>query len=82
MLDDQVEIERWNDLIRTNHYLRSSNVVGKALRCVVEVAGKWAALLSFSSAAYHLKRHATAALAGKHGSAGSASNCSLPTTAC
>ncbi|MCC5025542.1 MAG: hypothetical protein J6386_23415 [Candidatus Synoicihabitans palmerolidicus] len=40
LLDDQAEIERWNDLIRTHHYLRSSNVAGKALRCVVEVAGK------------------------------------------
>ncbi|MCC5024944.1 MAG: DUF4338 domain-containing protein [Candidatus Synoicihabitans palmerolidicus] len=54
MLDDQVEIERWNDLSRTHHYLCSSNVAGKALRYVVEMAGKWAALLSFSSAAYHL----------------------------
>ncbi|MCC5022002.1 MAG: DUF4338 domain-containing protein [Candidatus Synoicihabitans palmerolidicus] len=56
LLDDQAEIERWNDLIRTHHYLRSSNVAGKALRYVVEEAGKWAALLSFSSAAYHLER--------------------------
>ncbi|MCC5022965.1 MAG: hypothetical protein J6386_09310 [Candidatus Synoicihabitans palmerolidicus] len=30
-------------------------MAGKALRYVVEVAGKWAALLSFSSAVYHLK---------------------------
>ncbi|MCC5024303.1 MAG: DUF4338 domain-containing protein [Candidatus Synoicihabitans palmerolidicus] len=55
LLDDQAEIERWNDLIRTHHYLRSANVAGTALRYVVEVAGKWAALLSFSSAVYHLK---------------------------
>ena len=55
LLHEQADLERWNDLIRTHHYLRNANVAGKALRYVVEVGGKWAALLSFSSAAYHLK---------------------------
>ncbi|MCC5023028.1 MAG: hypothetical protein J6386_09655 [Candidatus Synoicihabitans palmerolidicus] len=40
LLDDQAEIERWNDLINTHHYLRSSNMAGKALHYVEEVAGK------------------------------------------
>ncbi len=39
LLHEQTDIERWKDLIRTHHYLRSSNVAGKALRYVVEVGG-------------------------------------------
>ena len=53
--DEKDDLERWDDLIKRFHYLGSSKIPGKVLRYVVEIGGDWVALLSFSSAALHLK---------------------------
>jgi len=39
----------------TKHYLKNANAVGRVLRYVAEYCGQWVALLTFNSAAYHLK---------------------------
>ena len=48
------ELVKWNDIVDEKHYL-SSRLVGKTLRYVAEVDGDWVGLLSFGTAAYHLK---------------------------
>ncbi len=55
LLKDGTEIQRWNDLIIEHHYLKNAILIGPQLRYVVEFQGEWIALLSFSSAALHLK---------------------------
>jgi hypothetical protein len=42
-------------LLREEHYLHSSVLVGQSLCYVAEVAGQWLALLTFSAPALHLK---------------------------
>jgi hypothetical protein len=49
------ERRRFDRLLKEKHYLHSATLVGATLRYVVEVDGHWAALLTFSSAAWHLK---------------------------
>jgi len=41
-------------LIQTEHYLKSSRLVGEQLRYVAHFDGEWVALLSWSAASYHL----------------------------
>ena len=48
------EISKWNKIIDEKHYL-SSKLVGQNLRYVAEIDGNWVGLLSFGTAAYHLK---------------------------
>ena len=55
VLTDEAEIQRWNELIIKHHYLKNANLIGPQLRYVVEFQGEWIALVSFSSAAMHLK---------------------------
>ena len=45
----------WDELIRTRHYLKNANLVGRQLRYVAELDGQWVALLGWNVAAYHLK---------------------------
>lgn len=45
----------WDELIRTQHYLKNANLVGRQLRYVAELDGHWVALLGWNVAAYHLK---------------------------
>jgi hypothetical protein len=47
---------RFEELMVSHHYLKSNRLVGEQLRYVAEVDGRWVALLSWSAAAYHLKR--------------------------
>lgn len=54
-LTDSTEIQRWNELVTKYHYLKNATLVGPQLRYVVEFQGQWIALLSFSSAALHLR---------------------------
>ncbi|NCD33353.1 MAG: DUF4338 domain-containing protein [Spartobacteria bacterium] len=49
------ELEKYNHLIETKHYLKSSAVVGETLRYVAEYEGQWIGLLTWVACAYHLK---------------------------
>jgi len=49
------ERERFDELIRTEHYLRSATMVGEQLRYVAECDGRWLALLGWCAAARHLR---------------------------
>jgi len=51
------ELERWEALVRTHHYLGDATMVGECLRYVVlSPAGEWIALLGWASASWHLKQ--------------------------
>lgn len=54
LLDDD-EKERFDQLLRDEHYLHSARLAGQCLRYVAEFQGQWVALLTFSAAALHLK---------------------------
>jgi Druantia protein DruA len=49
------ERERFEEELRTKHYLKNGRVVGRVLRYVAKYQGQWVALLVFSSPAWHLK---------------------------
>jgi len=49
------ERERFDRLLETEHYLKSSRIGGRHLRYVAEADGQWLAILTFSGAAPHLK---------------------------
>jgi len=55
ILTQSAEIQRWDELVIEHHYLKNATLIGPQLRYVVEFQGEWIALLSFSSAALHLK---------------------------
>ena len=48
------ERRRFDRLLKEKHYLHNPTLVGQVLRYVVEIDGQWVALLTFSSAAWHL----------------------------
>jgi len=52
--DDPAQRARFDLLIQTEHYLKSSRLVGEQLRYVAHFDGEWVALLSWSAASYHL----------------------------
>lgn len=54
-LIDPEERERYDALMEQEHYLGKDNAVGGVLRYVAEYQGQWVALLTFCSAALHLK---------------------------
>ena len=49
---ERAEFDR---LLREEHYLQSSVLVGQSLRYVAELDGQWLALIAFSAPALHLK---------------------------
>jgi len=49
------EQERFDELIRTEHYLKNATWVGRRLFYVAEYQGQWVALLSWSSSSFNLK---------------------------
>ncbi len=49
------ERERFDEELVSKHYLKNANAVGRVLRYVAEYTGQWVALLTFNSAAYHIK---------------------------
>jgi len=51
---DEHEKERWDQLIKQEHYLHSATLVCERMRYVAEVNGEWMALLAWSAAAYHI----------------------------
>jgi hypothetical protein len=54
-LMEEGERERFDQLLESRHYLKSSRLGGRSLRYVAEVDGQWVALVSFSGAAPKLK---------------------------
>lgn len=49
------ERERFDELMEKEHYLHNATAVGQVLRYVAVYQGRWVALLTFCSAALHLK---------------------------
>jgi hypothetical protein len=49
------EERRWKKLMEERHYLKSSCLVGRQLRYVAVLDGRWVALLGWSDASYHLR---------------------------
>ena len=49
------EQQRHDQLLEEEHYLRNATAVGRVLRYVAEYRGQWVAILTFSSAALHVK---------------------------
>jgi hypothetical protein len=54
-LIDPQERARYDALMEQEHYLGKDHAVGQVLRYVAEYQGQWVALLTFCSAALHLK---------------------------
>jgi len=54
-LMEEGERERFDSLLKEEHYLKSARIGGRHLRYVAEADGKWIAILTFSGAAPHLK---------------------------
>ncbi len=54
-LVEEAERPEFDRLLREEHYLHSSVLVGQALRYVAELGGQWLARLTFSAPALHLK---------------------------
>ncbi len=46
------ECARWDQLMRTHHYLGHHHLVGKSLKYVAELHGEWVALLGWASPAF------------------------------
>ena len=55
LIDDVAEAGPFRELLEEHHYLHSDPAVGRVLRYVAEYRGQWVALLTFCSAAFHLK---------------------------
>jgi len=55
LVRDQDERRRHDELLEREHYLRNARAVGRVLRYVAEYRGEWVAVLTFCSAALHLK---------------------------
>ncbi|SRR6266542_2412746 len=49
------ERERYDQLLEREHYLHNANAIGQVLRYVAEYRGQWVAVMTFCSAALHLK---------------------------
>lgn len=54
-LAEASSIQRWNESVSQNHYLKNATMVGEQLRYVVMFRGHWVALLGWSAAAFQLK---------------------------
>jgi hypothetical protein len=55
LVEGQEERRRHDKLLAREHYLRNANAIGRVLRYVAEYRGEWVAVLTFCSAALHLK---------------------------
>jgi len=49
------ERRRFDELLEREHYLHNAKAIGRVLRYIAEYRGKWVAILTFCSAALHLK---------------------------
>jgi len=59
LLKDPSEIDRWNETVATEHYLKSSRMMGEQLRYVAELNGYWVACIGWSAAALKLSDRST-----------------------
>jgi hypothetical protein len=55
LIETEADRRRHDELLERHHYLHNANAVGQVLRYVVEYHGEWVAVLTFCSAALHLK---------------------------
>lgn len=55
LVNDDPERRRHDELIEREHYLHKASAIGRVLRYVAEYRGEWIAVLTFCSAALHLK---------------------------
>jgi hypothetical protein len=55
LVEGPAERRRHDELLEREHYLRNAHAVGRVLRYVAEYRGQWVAVLTFGSAALHLK---------------------------
>ena len=55
LLHGKEELRRHDELLERDHYLHNATAVGDVLRYVAEYQGQWVAVLTFCSAALHLK---------------------------
>lgn len=55
LVESDGEGRRHDELLEREHYLHHAQVVGRVLRYVAAYRGEWVAVLTFSSAALHLK---------------------------
>lgn len=55
LIAGDAERRRHDELLEREHYLHNAKAVGRVLRYVAEYRGEWVAVLTFCSAALHLK---------------------------
>lgn len=55
LIQDKGEQDRHDQLLESEHYLRNPTAVGRVLRYVAEYRGQWVGILTFCSAALHIK---------------------------
>lgn len=55
LIEGESEQRRHGQLLEEEHYLHNATAVGRVLRYVAEYRGQWVAILTFCSAALHLK---------------------------
>ena len=55
LVNHDTERRRHDELIEREHYLHHASAIGRVLRYVAEYRGEWIAVLTFCSAALHLK---------------------------
>lgn len=55
LIEGENEQKRHGQLLEEEHYLHNATAVGRVLRYVAEYRGQWVAVLTFCSAALHLK---------------------------
>lgn len=55
LIEGDAERQRHDELLEREHYLHNAKAIGEVLRYVAEYRGEWVAVLTFCSAALHLK---------------------------
>ena len=55
LVADEAQRRRHDGLLERDHYLHNAKAIGRVLRYVAEYRGQWVAVLTFCSAALHLK---------------------------
>jgi hypothetical protein len=55
LVEGEAQRHRHDELLEREHYLHNAHAIGQVLRYVAEYRGEWVAVLTFCSAALHLK---------------------------
>lgn len=53
-LSEPEDLHRWNNLVKEEHYLKNSTLVGEQMRYIAEYMGQWVACLGYSGGALKL----------------------------